>query len=142
VREGLDGKLELHMGERGEIQTSVPAAEESKYPPATPRMRKVAEIAEEGGPITVEGIVSMTPTVREVVTSRNEKVKVASFKLRDGDGEIGVSAWRKLAEVAEELAVGTRIKIRNVFVRKGFTDQLELTSRSFTSIEVLTEEEK
>ncbi|UCE57711.1 MAG: hypothetical protein JSW19_00470 [Candidatus Bathyarchaeota archaeon] len=142
VREGLDGKLELHMGSRGDIQTSLPEAEDDKYPPATLRIRKVAEIKEEGGPITVEGIISTTPAVREVVTSRNEKVKVASFELRDDNGRIGVSAWRKLAEIAEELAVGTRIKIRNVFVRTSFADQLELTSRSFTSIEVLTEGEK
>jgi len=40
------------------------------------------------------------------------------------------------------LAVGTRIKIKNAYVRKGFADQLELTSRTFTSIEILAEPKK
>jgi len=142
VREGLDGKLELHVGSRGDVQISPPEAAETKYPPITQWVKKVAEIKEEGGPITVEGTIATTPTVREVVTWRNEKVAVASFELMDDTGKIGVSAWRKLAEVVKGLAVGTRIKIKNAYVRKGFADQLELTSRSFTSIDVLTEPEK
>jgi len=142
VREGLDGKLELHVGSRGNIRISPPYAAGIKYPPITQRVKKVGEIKEEGGPITVEGIISMAPTVREVVTSRNEKVAVASFELRDDSGKIVVSAWRKLAEVVKGLTVGTRIKIKNAYVRKGVADQLELTSRSFTSIDVLTHPEK
>jgi replication factor A1 len=140
VREGLDGKLELHVGLRGEVQISPPDAVESNYPPITRFIKqvKVAEIKEEGGPVTVEGTIATTPIIREVVTSRNEKVAVASFELRDDTGKIGVSAWRKLAEVVKGLTVGTRIKIKNAYVRKGFADQLELTSRAFTSIEIQT----
>jgi len=142
VREGLDGKLELHVGSRGDVQISPSDVAEKTYPPITGWVKKVAEIKEEGGPITVEGTIATPPTVREVVTSRNEKVAVASFELRDDTGKIGVSAWRKLAEVVKDLAVGTRIKIKNAYVRKSFADQLELTSRSFTSIDILTETEK
>jgi len=142
VREGLDGKLELHLGLRGDFQISPSNAAETRYPPITQWVKKVAEIKEKDGPITVEGTIATTPTVREVITSRNEKVAVASFELRDDTGRIGVSAWRKLAEFVEGLAPGTRIKIKNAYVRKGFTDQLELTSRSFTSIDILTETEK
>ena len=142
VREGLDGKLELHVGSRGNIRISPPYAAETKYPPITRWVKKVGEIREEGGPITVEGTIATTPTVREVVTSRNEKVAVASFELRDDTGKIGVSAWRKLAEVVKGLAVGTRIRIKNAYARKGLADQLELTSRSFTSIDLLTDPQK
>ncbi len=141
VREGLDGKLELHVGSRGNLQFSPPDATRQKYPTVRRLARKVAEI-KEGGPITVEGTIATAPTMREVVTSRNEKVAVASFELRDETGKILVSAWRKLARVAKDLTVGTRIKIKNVYVRKGFADQLELTSRSFTSIDVLNASEK
>lgn len=141
VREGLDGKLELHVGSRGNIQISPPEAAEINYPPIMRWVKKVGEIREDG-PITVEGTIATTPTVREVVTSRNEKVAVASFELRDDTGKIGVSAWRKLADVAKGLAVGTRIRIKNAYARKGLADQLELTSRSFTSIDILTDPQK
>lgn len=141
VREGLDGKLELHVGSRGGLQVSPPSVVENRYPPITQFIKKikVAEIKEEGGPVIVEGTVTKTPVIREIVTSRNEKIKVASFELRDDTGEIWVSAWRKLAEVVKDLSVGTLIKIKNAYIRRGFAEQLELTSRSFTSIEVLTE---
>ena len=141
VREGLDGKLELHVGLRGNVQISPPDAVEGEYPPITRFVEKlkVAEIKEEGGPVIIEGAITTPPIIREVVTSRNEKVTVASFELRDKTGEIKVSAWRRMAEVVKDLSVGTRIKIKNAYVRRSFADQLELTSRSFTSIEVLTE---
>lgn len=144
VREGLDGKLELHVGLRGDLQISPPDATESQYPPITRFIKKlkVTEIKEEGGPVIVEGTIATTPIIKEVITSRNEKIAVASFELRDDTGKIGVSAWRKLTEVVKDLTTGTRIKIKNAYVRKGFADQLELTSRTFTSIEVLTEPEK
>jgi len=144
VREGLDGKLELHVGLRGNVQISPPDAVEDEYPPITQFVEKlrVAEIKEEGGPVVVEGTIATTPIIREVVTSRNEKVAVASFELRDETGEIGVSAWRKLAEVVKDLTVGTRIKIKNAYIRKGFADRLELTSRTFTSMEILSKPEK
>ena len=141
VREGLDGKLELHVGSRGGLEISPPSVVESRFPPLTQFVKKikVAAIKEEGGPVIVEGTVTTTPVIREVVTSRNEKIKVASFELGDDAGKILVSAWRRLAEVVKDLGVGTRIKIKNAYIKKGFADQLELTSRSFTSIEVLTE---
>ncbi len=141
VREGLDGKLELHVGSRGDIQSSPPDAAGTKYPSVTPEIRKVVDI-KEGGPITVEGTISTTPDVRHVVTSRNEKVAVASFEFRDETGKIQVSAWRKLAQVLKGVAVGTRIKMKNVYAKKGFAGQLELTTRAPTSIDVLTEKEE
>jgi replication factor A1 len=144
MREGLDGKLELHVGLRGNVQISPPDAVEDEYPPITQfeEKLKVAQIKVEGGPVVVEGTIATTPTIREVVTSRNEKVVVASFQLRDETGEIVVSAWRKLAEVVKDLTVGTRIKIKNAYVRNGFADRLELTSRMSTSIEKLSKPEK
>jgi len=144
VREGLDGKLELHAGLRGDVQIFPPDAVDSEYPPITQFVEKlkVAEIKEEGGPVIVEGTIATTPTIREVVTSRNEKVAVTSFQLKDETGEVGVSAWRKLAEVAKDLTVGTRIKVRNAYVKRGFADRLELTSRMYTSIEKLSKSEK
>lgn len=142
VREGLDGKMELHLGSRGNIQISPPEAAETGYPPLKRWIKKVAEIKEEGGPITIEGTVSTIPAVRQVVTSRNEEVAVASFELRDETGKILFSAWRKLAEVVGGLSVGTRIKIKNAYVRKGFAGHLELTSRYFTSVDFLNEVKK
>jgi replication factor A1 len=130
VREGLDGNPELHVGDKGKIKILREAT------------KKLAEITETGGPITVEGTVTTAPDFREVTTSRNEKVAVASFQLSDETGELRVSAWRQLAETMKDLAVGTRIKVRNVYAKKGYEKPLELSSRYSTSIDVLAEPDK
>lgn len=130
TREGRNGRPELHLSERSDLQILPP--EEEKV--------KVFKIKTEDGPITVEGIVITSPDRREV-TVRNENVTVASFDLSDETGKIRVSLWRKLANTAKDFKVGTRIRIRNAYVRKGFGGQLELTSRSATSIEVLPKSE-
>jgi len=130
TREGRNGKLELHLSERGNLQVLSPAEEKVK----------VAEIKTEGGPITVEGVIATTPDRREV-TVKTEKIAVTSFDLSDETGKIRVALWRKLANAAKDFKAGTKIRIRNAYARKGFGDQLELTSRSATSIEVLTKPE-
>ena len=127
TREGRDGKLELHLSERGDFQVLSP--EEEKV--------EVFEIKTEGGPITVEGTITTVPDRREV-TVRNEKIAVTSFDLSDETGKIRVSLWRKSADTVKDFNVGTKIRIRNAYIRKGFGNQLELTSRSATSIEVLS----
>lgn len=127
VKESLNGQLELHVEKSTQIETS-----------RTAKKAKVTEIREEEGPITVEGVVATIPKTTQVTTARNEKVMVTSFDLEDNTGKIRVSVWRKLTEVVKNIAMGTQIRINNAHVKKGFADQLELTSRMYTSIEILS----
>ena len=137
VKERIEGQLELHV----ENATQIKIVSRKILPRIEEKTKVVAEIKEEGGPVTVEGTVVTTPTMKQVVTSRGERVSVASFDLRDNTGKIGVSAWRKLAETAKNLTVGTRIKIKDAYAKRGFADRLELTSRTFTSIEIVSKPE-
>jgi replication factor A1 len=127
VKEGLNGQLELHVGKSTQIETS-----------RTAKKVKVADIREEGSPITVEGVVATTPKTTQVTTACNEKVKVTFFDLEDNTGKIRVSVWRKLTEVVKNIGMETQIRINNAYVKKGFADRLELTSRMYTSIEILS----
>ena len=125
VREGQDGKPELHVGDKGKIKILSTAA------------KKLAEIKEAGGPLIVEGTVASKPDIREVTTSKNERVAVASFRLSDSTGELNITVWRKIAETVKDLGVGTRIRMRNVYAKKGYENPLELSSRYSTTVEVL-----
>jgi len=127
VKEGLNKQLELHVEKSTQIETS-----------HTVKKVKIADIKEERGFIIVEGVVATTPKTTQVTTTRNEKVTVTSFDLEDNTGKIKVSVWRKLTEVAKNIGMGTKIRINNAYVKKGFADQLELTSRMYTSIEILS----
>jgi len=141
TRERL-GKIDLNVGKQGLLALNPAVTEVEKLPPYVEEKVKIAEIKEEGGPVTLEGTVTTTPTIREVVTSQEEKVTVASFELTDDTGKIRVSVWRKLANIVKDLSAGTRIKIKNAYIKRGFSNQLELTSRMLTSIEILSKPEE
>ena len=89
----------------------------------------------------MEATLATNPIVKEVVTQRGEAVLVASFNLTDETGTIGVSLWRKHAELARSWATGTKIRMTDVYVKKGFSSPLELTSRTATSIQVVSKPE-
>ena len=138
VKERLDGQVELHVENKTQIQilTEKPPHLRRLSAPSG-RFTKIAEVKEGTEPINVEGTIQTNPTIREVTTARGEKVMVASFELRDETGKIWVSMWTRLVDVVKDLDAGTRIKIKNAYVRKGFSNRLELTSRSLTSIKVV-----
>jgi len=140
LKESVEGRLELHVESATQIEKSVGQA---LPPPVLPSeaTRKIADLKEEGGPFTIEGVVASVPTSREVVTSRNERVRVTSFDLTDQTGRIRVSLWRELAEVGKDLAVGTQIRIKDAYAKKGFSNLLELVSRASTTVEILPKQE-
>jgi ssDNA-binding replication factor A large subunit len=98
---------------------------------------KIASLSEDLNSVNVEGEVATTPVSREVTTSKGETVKLAVFELKDDTGTVWVSAWRKHAEAINNLKVGARLRLTNVYVKKGFEDKVELSTRSATVITVL-----
>jgi len=132
------GETSLNLGERGAITLNPEVPEAEALPPLEERVTAVAKVREEGGPVDVKGVLETAPEVREVTTSRGETVPVASFELSDDTGRIRVSLWRGLVDDVRDLIPGTRVRIRNAYVRRGLADQLELTSRTLTSIEILS----
>ena len=102
---------------------------------SAPEFLKIANLKEGLNHVNVEGEVATKPILRNIKASKGEIVKLAVFELKDETGKIWVSAWRKNAETATNLKVGEKITIKNVYVKKGFGDQLEISTKSTTSIE-------
>jgi replication factor A1 len=130
IKERIDGRLELHVEDRAYVE---------RLPPFVEEFSKISGLVTEGGPITVEGVVETKPVKREVSTAKGEKVLVTSFELEDDSGRVWFSAWRRHADVAEHLAVGARVRLKNVYVRRGFGDAFELATRVSSQIEVVKE---
>lgn len=134
VKELAGGLVELHVEKTTQIEKvteKLPSFEQKKR-------QTIADIKEEGGPFTIEATIVSTPELREVTTSQNEKVKVTSLSVSDTTGKIGVSLWREHAEFARNLSSGTRILFKNIYAKRGFADQLELTTRTSTKIKILS----
>jgi len=124
VKEASDGRLEIH----------VDAGTYVGVPTETEEFIKLANLKEDLSSVNVEGEVSTQPAIRDVKTSKGEIVKVAVFELKDETGKMWVSAWRKHADALNNAKVGDKITIKKAYVKKGFNDQPELSTRSSTSI--------
>jgi replication factor A1 len=127
VKSGLGDGLEVHVDSETYIEVAEYAEE----------FLRIANLKDGSNHINVEGVVASKPIVREVKTSKGEKVKVTIFELKDDSGRIWVSAWRKHAEKTSNLKIDDKIIIKNAYAKKGFGDQLEIATRNTTTIEVL-----
>lgn len=129
----VNGKIKKAIGEQLEINVDAgtylgPASESEEF-------CEITELREGMDVVNVEGEVATKPFVREVKTSKAEIVKLATFELKDGTGEILVSAWRKHADVASSLRQGEKVIIKNVYVKRAFSgEHLEISTRNNTSI--------
>jgi replication factor A1 len=126
VKKSLNGGLEVHA-DAGTYLEVLPPKEKSF---------KIAELHEGLTKVNVEGEVITKPIHRVVKTSREEIVKLTSFELKDETGSIWISAWRDQADSAKSLKAGDRIIIKNAYVKKGFGNQLELSTRNTSSISI------
>ncbi|MGB9854117.1 MAG: OB-fold nucleic acid binding domain-containing protein [Candidatus Bathyarchaeales archaeon] len=126
VKKAVNEGLEVHVDSGTYIDPYCPSEE----------FIKIGDLREGLRNINVEGKVAVNPILREVKTSRGEMVKLAVLEIEDETGKIWVSAWRKNAETAAKLKVGDKIAIKNAYVKKGFGDQLEISTRSITDIEL------
>ncbi|HXX87331.1 MAG TPA: OB-fold nucleic acid binding domain-containing protein, partial [Candidatus Acidoferrum sp.] len=63
---------------------------------------------------------------------------LATFELKDDTGRIWVSAWREHSNIAGKLKMGDRIMMKNAQVKKGFGEQLEISTKAKTNITVVT----
>jgi len=124
VKKALSEGLEIHVN-GGTYVGALASAEE---------FLKIAKLKEGSNRVNVEGEVVTKPVVRDVKTSKGEIVKLTVFELKDETGRIWVSAWRKHADTASNLELGDKVIIKNAYVKKGFGDQPELSTRSTTSI--------
>jgi ssDNA-binding replication factor A large subunit len=129
VKKALGGGVEIHVDAETYIDLLTLPSE---------KFWKIIELKDGMKNISVQGIVITKPLRRMVKTARGETVNLTVFEIRDETGSIWVSAWRKNAEKTANLKVGEKITIKNADVKKGFADQLEITTRRATTIEIIS----
>jgi replication factor A1 len=130
VKRTLDGRMEIHV----DRETYIDAFETER------EFLKIAELKDGMKKVYVQGEVATKPITREVKTSRGETVRLTVFEIKDETGRIWVSAWRKNAEKTANLKIGEKVAIKNAYVKRGFGDQLEISTINQTSIETISGE--
>lgn len=130
VKKTISTGLEIHVNS----QTYVEAIK------STEEFSKIADLKEGLKHINVKGAVATKQMLRNVKTSKAELVKLTIFEMKDETGKIWVSAWRKHADTVSNLKVGDKVTIKNAYVKKGFGEQLEISTRSKTIITILPQQ--
>lgn len=138
VRESLDGKPELHIGTRGDVQSSPPEAIESEYPSIDEFMDKIQELTLKQGKANVLGIIQNIYPTSEFKRRDETLGKVRRLRLRDDTDQIKVVFWNDKVDELEEAKKGDRLKVMSAKVRDGFNGQIELHVENESKIELLT----
>lgn len=125
VKEKEVGGFEVHVDSTSFVQIQ----------PVTLQLSKIGDL-KEGDIVNVVGDVSSVDMVKEVTTSRGEQIKLFTFELKDETGVVRVSVWRNQVEQFRDLKMGDSVTVENVFVKKGYGDKLELSTRSGTQFKV------
>ena len=132
----VNAKVKKALGGEG-LEVHVDAAANAGPLTQDEELLSIADLKDGQSGFTVEGEVATEPTIRDVKTAKGELLKLATFDLKDETGRISVSAWRKQAEIAGHLKLGDKIIVKEAYAKKGFGDQLEISTRTHTSITVL-----
>ncbi len=126
VKETQNGTIEVHVDFTSFISVQAVA----------PQLTKIANLTE-NQIADVEGVVSTVPENKEVNTSKGETVKLTVFELKDETGTVRISAWRQHAEALSGLKIGDKLFLENAYVKKGFGDKMELSTRSATAVSIM-----
>jgi len=132
IKESLNGGIELHADSsvRFAILKNLPVGYESFSTDPI----KIKDL-KPGLKVVIEGSVVSQPEVKELTTSKNEKIRLATFEVADGTGRAKVQLWRESAALAENLEINKKIRLWCVFVDYGSAGKLMLSSSSGTGLD-------
>ena len=130
VKKAISKGLEIHVNAGTYVEALAPAEE----------FLKIADLKEDLNHVNVEGEVVTKPMLRNVKTSKGELVNLAVFELKDETGRIWVSTWRRHTDKIISLKVGDKVIIKNAYVKKGFGNQPEISTRNTTLITIFQQE--
>ncbi len=130
VKKTISKGLEIHVNSQTYVEAITPTEE----------FLKIADLREGLKHVNVKGAIVSKPMLRNVKTSKGELVKLAVFEMKDETDRIWVSAWRRHADTVSNLRVGDKVIIKNAYVKKGFGNQPEISTKSTTLITILPQE--
>jgi len=126
LKKSLNGDVEIHVDSGTYAETFEPAENH-------PRMAILGEPPN----AIIEGTVLFEPTLREIKTLDEGSVKIATFQIEDEAGKAWVAAWRRHADAVQNLRKGDKVLIKDAFIKKGLSDQVQVYTRDATSITII-----
>jgi replication factor A1 len=145
TREGRLGNVELHIGEKGEIEVEPKDVGKGIFPTIQELTTKVGALtnALRNKRVSIIGKVNKIFKTSAFVRQDSTAGKVMRLTLADETGEIPVVVWNEKVDEAEKLArEGVKLYVANAKVKKAFGEGLELHVDSRSYLNIFAEEPK
>jgi len=133
------GVISINVGKTASVTVNPQITDAEKTAP--PKAARIKELSQTSGMVIVEGTLTETPILREVLSESGEKIEVASSRIRDETGEARVSFWRTLARQVVEIQSKMRVRLVGMRFRVGMGGELELSSDPLTRLEIMLKPE-
>ncbi len=134
-----NGKTELHVGEKSEVEIDPEDINKEDYPSIDHFVSPIKEIRESKQSIHLIGKVEDIFSSSTFTRQDNSVGKVLRFRISDITGNIEVVAWNEKAEKLEaSLRNATKITLINAKVKPASNNSFEIHVDEFTYVEVST----
>jgi len=140
TREGYGGKVELHLGDRSEIQINPRDVKASDYPTISRFVTKIAEVTPryKNKKVNIVGIVEEVFPLSTFERKDSSSGKVMRFVLTDETGKISVVVWNERVDELEKVfKKGVKLQVVNAKVKKAISKGFEIHVNAETYVEEL-----
>ena len=138
TREDRNGKTELHLGDRSNIEINPPDTKEDSYPSVEGTATKINQIVNCQSHIHICGLPKNISEVSTFTRQDQTSGKVMRFILFDETGEAKIVAWNEKAEeLAKTLDQNKPVRLVNARIKSDSNNELELHVDAGTFVEVI-----
>lgn len=138
VRSSRNGELELHMGERGQIEVDPKDKIEEDFPHIQDFLERIAELRKPHRKVNVRGTIQAISPVSTFQRRNGTQGKALRIMLKDKTGIIPVVFWDTKAENMTNAKRGMIVLLMNGIVKRNRRDNLlELHMGDLSAIEII-----
>jgi ssDNA-binding replication factor A large subunit len=136
TREDRTGKVELHVGSKGQIEIEPQNLKAEEYPSIGKFATKINKITKAHRNIHLTGTVKEVFPASTFTRSDMSTGTVMRLTLKDETGEIPVVIWNKKAEeLGKAVKVNANLQLVNARVKENASGELEVHVDSYTYVE-------
>ncbi len=136
TRPGMTERVELHVGDRGDINLLPESFKAETYPPLQAFIKRVDEISDETQPTNIEGVVITAPTI-STFQKQETTGMVLRMLIKDDTGIVNVVAWNEKADELKTIKANDVIRIINGRAKRGVNGHPEIHLNKWSLVRLL-----
>jgi len=140
VRLGLDGRPELNIGSKGNLEFAPPDVSKDELPPLTSFFKKIGELTGKERIVNVLGAVGEIFPMSTFKREDGGEGKVRRLELKDESGMVMTVLWNSKVDELSVIRSGTILEVFRAKVRESNDGCLELHVDSSTDTAILNKE--